>query len=198
MKLIIVTGGTSTGKTSLSSKLKAELKSCEVISLDNYYDENHFLNEGYINWDQPSAFNFPLLESHLKKLFNNESIYKEKFIYGDNVHSKKRYEFKPKEYIVLEGIFSHLNSKILEMASYTIFLTSDEKIRFERRLEKNKNIYKKEDNTKFIDEWDGIIEPAFKKYILPFRENASLVLNTNKIKNEENELILNIKKMLVN
>ena len=79
MLIIGIAGGTGSGKTTVVRKIMEHLPSGEVgvISQDNYYkDSSHVPMEDRqkINFDEPAAFDWDLLLSHLNALKNGESI----------------------------------------------------------------------------------------------------------------------------
>ncbi len=189
MKLIIITGGSSSGKTSIAEELNKKLNRVSCLSMDDYYYEKyHFNDQDNINWDVPSAYNWLLLKNDLTKLLNNQIIYKQKFLYGPNVYSKKYYEIKPNKYIILEGIFAGYEKKIRNKADYIFFLNSDEKIRYQRRVDRDIKLIKNFNLNNFELEWKNNIQLSFEKYISPL-ETICISINTNNFTSNFNDII---------
>ena len=106
MKLILITGGSASGKTTIAKLLSNKINSSTIISLDDYYyQKTDFLNQENINWDDPNSFNWKLLVKNIKLLFSNSEVKKEKFIYGLNIYGEEII-YKPNKYIILDGILS--------------------------------------------------------------------------------------------
>ncbi|MBQ3913962.1 MAG: zeta toxin family protein, partial [Paludibacteraceae bacterium] len=79
MFVIGIAGGTGSGKTTVVKKLTERLPKGEVVVIpqDSYYkDSSHVPVEERqnINFDHPDAFEWPLLERHLRELREGKPI----------------------------------------------------------------------------------------------------------------------------
>ncbi|MBZ5943343.1 dephospho-CoA kinase, partial [Weissella cibaria] len=77
--IIGVTGGSGSGKTTVSQKILEELHghSISIIQQDSYYKdqaEKTMEERRAVNYDHPLAFDADLLYEHLKMLKNNQKI----------------------------------------------------------------------------------------------------------------------------
>ena len=109
MLIIGIAGGTGSGKTTVVRKIMEHLPSGEVgvISQDNYYkDSSHVPMEDRqkINFDEPAAFDWDLLLSHLNALKNGESIDMPTYDYITSSRQKETIHMGPHDVVVLEGI----------------------------------------------------------------------------------------------
>ena len=111
MKVIIISGPTGSGKTTLSKRILNKFQNGIELSTDNYYKAgliSKFLSrivDGY--FDRKISFNYKLFEKDFKYICKNsksEHIYSYNFI---NKTIKKSYNKKTNiEYIIVEGIFT--------------------------------------------------------------------------------------------
>ena len=79
MFIIGIAGGTGSGKTTVVRKIMERLPKGEVgiISQDSYYKDSSHVpadERQNINFDEPAAFDWPLLLEHLKQLKAGKSI----------------------------------------------------------------------------------------------------------------------------
>ncbi len=198
MKLILITGGSASGKTTFANKLKDVLQDLTVINLDNYYyDEKTLIKKqnGKLNWDDPKAFDWKLLELDIKKLFKGETVHKSTFVYGKNVRGEEEI-IKPNKYVILEGIFSPYLKEVRDMASTIIYLDADEDIRYKRRLERDRELIPNFKEEHLIKDWNEKVIPTQLKYIDGFKQCATLIINTNNIENDFSNVLKKVMKSL--
>ena len=76
--IIGVAGGTGSGKTTLTRRLKERFgDEMTVISHDNYYkahDDMTYEERSRLNYDHPDAFDTDLLVEHIKALRAGETV----------------------------------------------------------------------------------------------------------------------------
>jgi uridine kinase len=77
--MIGIAGGSGSGKTTLAQLLYRKLgnEQCRILAQDSYYIDQSARFDGdggSVNFDHPSAIDFPLLAEHLKRLRANQSI----------------------------------------------------------------------------------------------------------------------------
>lgn len=195
MKIILITGGTASGKTTLSNIIKGQLgeNKVNVLSLDNYYfPETHYQDKANINWDSTAAYNWKKILSDIENLKNQKQIKVPKFIYGANIYTKNKELITPKDILIIEGIFSFNLVNILKYDTFNVFLNIDEQVRKVRRIERDKKLVPNFDLNILNQKWDKIIESTYQTKILPEIKKANLILKTN----NEIEIKNLIKKLL--
>jgi len=111
MKVIIITGPTGSGKTTLSKRILNKFQNGIELSTDNYYKAGLMskilsrIVDGY--FDRKISFNYKLFKKDFKYICKNS---KSDHIYSYNFKNKtikKSYKKKINiEYIIVEGIFT--------------------------------------------------------------------------------------------
>jgi len=111
MKIIIITGPSGSGKSSLAKKLMAELKNGHIISTDDFYKTGNISNllSNFIPsyFDRRISYKSELLKKTIKKILKDKEInYSYKY---DFINKRTEIIYKNSSYIknlIIEGIFA--------------------------------------------------------------------------------------------
>lgn len=187
-KVILISGGTASGKTTIARELKETMNedsSSTLIHMDNYYiprelNEKQF-KDGEIDWDDPKSLDWEMLRRDLKQLLNGEEVVKELWDFSTNNYSKETITFRPRDYIIVEGIFG-LNEKIVNLGDFKIFVEASDEVRKQRRLERDRRERYEITDAEFEKEWNTLLKPGHDKFIRPTKSNADFILDTEVIK----------------
>lgn len=191
-KVILLAGGTASGKSTIAQELKElirEDRTSTLIMMDNYYrpkKENLKMFpewNGKVDWDDPKSIDWELLNADIRKLLKNKEVVKPLWSYEINDYTPERTKiFKPADVIIIEGIFA-LNSNIERLGDYKIYVQAGTNARLERRIRRDKETrYKNYDEKKFRKVWSDILVPSHKKFIRPTKAYADFILDTEFIK----------------
>lgn len=139
VSLIVIAGGSASGKTTVASKIAEACTGKDVvfIEMDNYYkDLSHLTPEQrkQTNFDHPNAFDYPLLIHNLEQLLLGNRIEEPIYDFKVNTRSKKVRIIKPGDVIIFDGIFALENQEIRNRATIKIFVDTDSDIRLLRRI----------------------------------------------------------------
>ena len=111
MKIIIISGPTGSGKTSLAAKIQKKVINGVVLSTDNYYKTglvSKLLSKILSNYfDREISFNHKLLMRDLNFIINNNEL-NHNYLYNFKKKTVKK-SFKHKKnirFIIVEGIFA--------------------------------------------------------------------------------------------
>lgn len=114
-KVVLVTGPTSSGKTTMASKLSIYLKGCgidnNVLLLDDYYKNREHIKKdsfGQYDFETIDALDLDLIDRDLRMLLNGQSI------------NKPKYDFKTGSKS-LTGEYIDINDKILILVGMHAF-----------------------------------------------------------------------------
>lgn len=201
VKLILIAGPSSSGKTTTSKKLALELQAIgykpKVISLDNYYvgrERNPKDENGNYDFECLEALDVPLINENLVDLFNGKKVeipcYN--FTSGEREYKGKFMQLEENDILIMEGIHG-LNDKLtplvenkykfklylspltqLNMNEYNRISTSDN--RLIRRIVRDNN-FRGKTAAETISMWDNV-QKGERLHIFPFQNNADAVLNT--------------------
>ncbi len=201
-KIILVAGGTASGKTMIAKILADEYKksgtSCTLMSIDNYYkslDELPEENGMDVNWDSPKVINWEQFDKDIKELYNGNDIYKTPYDFESFTHKGEDIKYESSEVIIIEGLFALLSRSAREIATSRIFVHADNDIRLIRRIIRDSQGRYKEgfDLNVFMNKWIKEIKPMHRKHVEPTNEYADFIIKNNEeFVGEEKERMLNL------
>ncbi|WP_243423718.1 nucleoside kinase [Anaerotignum lactatifermentans] len=201
VRVVLIAGPSSSGKTSFANRLCIQLKVLGVkphkISLDDYFverDKTPVDENGKKNYEHIQALDLPLLNDDLKKMIAGECVELPtyNFITGKREYNGNRIQMASGEILVLEGIHGlndMLTSEIPAEQKFKIFIsamtqlnvddhnrisTSDS--RLIRRMVRDHQ-FRGRDAATTIAQWDDVTEGEAEN-IFPYQENADVVFNS--------------------
>lgn len=180
-KIVLIGGGSSSGKTYITTKALKELNSDEIllISFDDYYKDISNLpieERKKQNFDHPDAFDWPLIKKHVEMLKNGEAI--DKPIYDFNIltRSDKTERITPKKVIIFEGIMALQDEELMNMSDLKIFVSCSPERRFLRRLIRDHTERTNRSYEFIIDQYFSTVKPMFQAFIEPTQVNSDLII----------------------
>jgi len=189
--VIGIAGGSGSGKTFFLNCFLHHFKQDEVtlVSQDDYYipagDMSQEENKLY-NFDLPSTIDSQQFLKDIKQLLNGEVVYKKEYSFNNPLAVVKILEIKSAPIIIVEGLFILHFKEISDLLDHTIFVDADEQVALDRRVKRDglERGYPEDD---VIYKWHNHVVPAYKEYLLPYRESCNKVVMNNT--NEPDELI---------
>ncbi|MES2268582.1 MAG: uridine kinase [Bacteroidota bacterium] len=182
--VIGVAGGSGSGKTFFLKCFLEHFSDDEVclVSQDDYYfpvahNMTKLENREY-NFDLPSTIDHDHFENDIFKLLKGESFMKQEYTFNNPSATPKMLEIKPAPIIIVEGLFIMHFEKIKNVLDMTVFIEADEHIALHRRLKRDleERGYSNED---VHYKWVNHVVPAYKEYLLPYRDVADKVVINN-------------------
>jgi len=180
-RIIAVAGGTASGKTTLAHELHrvGGAERVQVIPLDSYYHEQLHLSleeRALTNYDQPDAFETKLLRHHLDALRNGHGIDAPVYNFALHCRDKKQVlRVEPVDVVIVEGILALHYPELREVYSYSVFVDTEEELRFKRRLKRDVcERGRTEDSVH--DQWSSTVHPMHVRYCAPTRSLATEVM----------------------
>lgn len=202
VKVILIAGPSSSGKTTTSKKLALELRAIgykpKVISLDCYYvgrDRNPKDENGNYDYECLEALDIPLLNQNLMDLFEGKEVIIPSYDFNEGVpyfEEKNKMKLDANDILIMEGIHG-LNDKLtplipnelkfkiylsaltqLNLDNHNRISTSDN--RLIRRIVRDARFRGKSAATT-ISMWPSV-HKGEELHIFPFQNNADAILNT--------------------
>jgi len=180
MYMIAICGGSGSGKTTFTDKVRKEVaEDISVVHMDSYYlhklpDELKTSN-GQPNFDHPDAFDWKLLRKHLQILKSGKPIEAPLYDFKKSSRLKKTITVKPSRVVLFEGIFSLYDEDIRKICDITAFLHVEADIRFIRRLHRDV-----EERGRSLDsvitQYYETVRPMYQKYLDPQRQFADFIV----------------------
>lgn len=179
--IIGIAGGTGSGKSTFTDKLKALFgDEVTVIYHDNYYrahDEIPFEERKVINYDHPDSLETELLLEHLKALKAGRSVQCPVYDFTQHNRSDKFVEICPSSIIILEGILIMADERLRKLMDIKIFVDADADERILRRVRRDM-VERGRDIDNIMDQYLTTVKPMHYMYIEPTRHYADIVINS--------------------
>ena len=186
--LIVVAGGSASGKTTVVNKIHKVLgdEDLLVIKHDDYYlDQSHLTPEERkkTNYDHPASLENDLLYSDLLKLLQGESVEKPIYDFVTQNRKKEKELVSPKPVIIFEGILALEDERIRELADIKVFVNCDDDLRFIRRL--NRDINERGRTVEnVINQYLTTVRPMHHLFVRPSIRYADII-----IPNDRNHIV---------
>lgn len=204
LKLILLAGPSSSGKTTTSKKLELFLKGFGLnpiaISIDNYFvdrDKTPRLPDGSYDFESLNSINVELFNKNLKDLLDGKEVTLPvyNFITGKSELSDESIKLGEKEILIVEGLHAlneELTYSIDRKNKYKIYLcpltvlsldnhnrirTTDNRL-LRRIVRDNRTRGYSASDT--LSTWSKVREGE-EKYVFPFQDEADVIFNTSLI-----------------
>ncbi len=187
-KIILVAGGTASGKTMIAKVLVDEYRkqgiTCTLMSMDNYYKSLDTLPEEHgmdVNWDSPKVIDWDKFDEDIMSLYNGVDVFKTPYDFETFTHVGEPVKYEASEVIIVEGLFALLSRVAREIATSKIFVHADDDIRLIRRVIRDSNGRYKNgfDLNIFMRKWINEIKPMHKKHVKPTNDFADFIIKNN-------------------
>ncbi|SMP48941.1 uridine kinase [Anoxynatronum buryatiense] len=178
--LIGITGGTGSGKSTVSRQILKHLpeQSIAIIPQDAYYkNQDHLPLEERIkvNYDHPFSFETDLLTRHLKALQNGESIEMPQYDFERHTRKKETLTIESRNIIILEGILLFDDPDLRELMDIKIFVDTDADVRIIRRIMRDiKERGRSLDSV--INQYMTTVRPAHLQFVEPNKKYADIII----------------------
>ncbi|MCM3114924.1 uridine kinase [Neobacillus sp. MER 74] len=178
--VIGVTGGSGSGKTSVTKSIYETLKdlSILVIEQDYYYkDQSNLPFEERLktNYDHPLAFDNDLLIEHIEKLLRYEIIQKPVYDYSIHTRSDKVIPVEPKDVIILEGILVLEDERLRNLMDIKLYVDTDADLRIIRRLTRDISERGRTFDS-VIEQYLNVVRPMHNQFIEPTKRYADIII----------------------
>lgn len=201
LKVVLITGPSSSGKTTFCQRLSVQLKACGLrpvsLSTDDYFVnrvETPLLPDGKYDFDNFETVDHAYLESDVQKLLSGETVDlpSYNFVTGLREYNGRKARLNRGNILLIEGIHA-LNPGLIpsvdDKCKYRIFIntltstsldnhnsipTSDNRLLRRIVRDYNKGAFTA---VQTISQWPSVCD-AEEKWILPYQEQANVMFNS--------------------
>ena len=178
--IIGVTGGSGSGKTTVSRAIFEQLHGHSLLMLqeDSYYNDQSdmpFEERIKTNYDHPNAFDTELLVKQLKDLLDWKTIEKPIYDYTEHTRSSEVEKVEPKEVIILEGILVLNDPALRDLMDIKIFVDTDDDIRIIRRIQRDIE-ERGRSLQSVLDQYKSTVKPMYHQFIEPTKRYADIIV----------------------
>ncbi|MDD6319438.1 MAG: uridine kinase [Oscillospiraceae bacterium] len=182
MKTIIIgiAGGTGSGKTTLTRRLRNHFGADEVSVLnhDSYYkrhDELPYEERCKLNYDHPDSFDTELLIEHLHRLQAGQSVDVPVYDYSIHNRSDRTIRVSPAPVIIVEGILIFASPELCDMMDLKVFVDTDADVRILRRIVRDvKDRGRTLDSV--VNQYLTTVKPMHEQFVEPSKRKADLIV----------------------
>ena len=177
--IIGIAGGTGSGKTTLTERLKAEFQGdVSVLYHDNYYKSHSdmtYEERAKLNYDHPDAFETERMIADLQALRRGEAV--ECPVYDYTVHdrSPQTLVVQPTKVILVEGILIFAEPELRALMDIKIFVDTDADVRILRRIMRD---VKKRGRSldSVVEQYLTTVKPMHEQFVEPSKRFADIVV----------------------
>lgn len=177
--IIGIAGGTGSGKTTLTQKIKEAFnEDVVVLSHDYYYKSNSdlpFEERTKLNYDHPNAFDTDLLIEHLTALKDGKTICHPVYSFVEHTRLEETVETRPAKVIILEGILIFENEQLCNLMDVKVFVDTDADLRIIRRLLRDVK-ERGRDLDSVINQYIGTVKPMHEQFVDPSKKRADIII----------------------
>jgi uridine kinase len=178
-----IAGGSASGKTYFIEALRKSFSLGDVciISQDDYYkplEEQQKDENAEVNFDLPGAIDSDRFLADLEKLARKQTISIKEYNFNNPEHTPQLKYICHAPVIVVEGLFIMHFKAIKNLLGLKVFVDAKEDIKLSRRLlrdEAERGITKET----ILYQWNNHVIPAYKKFLLPYRDECDIIITNN-------------------
>lgn len=180
MLVLGIAGGSGSGKTSVVQKIVNQFPKhhVSVLSQDAYYRDNGKLSQAekeQINFDHPSAIEFPLIVDHINQLKAGKSIQMPTYSYVTCRRGEETIPVHPAEVLIVEGILIFTNPELCDTLDIKVFVDTDADERLIRIITRDV-IERGRGLDKSIRHYRHFVKPMHELFIEPTKRLADIII----------------------
>ncbi len=192
-QLILITGPSAAGKSTLASELVTRLEGYQVINQDNFcFDRNALLLEYDffdLNHESPKIVDHDLAYLVLNKLLLGKEaeipLYVHKELSRDGSITITGSD------IIYEGLHAFFDPRLRELARLKVFIETDDSTLLKRRLHRD-SVQRGIKNAKEESYFSDVVLGNYKQHVQPLKVEADIVLDGNLNTQEQVRACLNV------
>ena len=177
--VIGIAGGTGSGKTTLTQRLKERFGAdVSVLYHDSYYkahDDMPFEERRKLNYDHPDSFDTDRMIADLAALRAGRGVDAPTYDYTIHNRTQETVRVEPAKVILVEGILIFENPALRDLMDIKIFVDTDADTRILRRImrdvkERGRSL------ESVVAQYLATVKPMHEQFVQPSRQYADIVV----------------------
>lgn len=178
--IIGVTGGSGSGKSSVSKRILEQFTELSVLVLpqDNYYkDQSHLTFEERLltNYDHPFAFDNDLYYEQIQAFMRGETIEVPVYDFVNHTRSIEVQREVSRDVLILEGILIFEDPLIRDLCDIKIYVDTEDDIRLARRIKRDV-IKRGRSVESVLQQYEEIVKPMHHQFTEPTKRYADIIV----------------------
>lgn len=178
--VIGVTGGSGSGKTTVSREIIERLKGESVVMIpqDAYYkdqSDKSMTQRVATNYDHPDSLDNDLLIAQLKQLLQRKSIEQPTYDYAAHTRSDKTVTVEASDVIIVEGVLLFTEPELRDMLDIKVYVDTDDDLRFIRRMQRD-IVERGRTTESVVNQYLATVKPMYHQFVEPTKRYADIIL----------------------
>lgn len=178
--VIGVTGGSGSGKTTVSREIIERLKGESVVMIpqDAYYkdqSDKSMTQRVATNYDHPDSLDNDLLIAQLKELVQRHAIEQPTYDYTAHTRSETTVTVEPADVIIVEGVLLFTEPELRELLDIKVYVDTDDDLRFIRRMQRD-IVERGRTTESVVNQYLATVKPMYHQFVEPTKRYADIIL----------------------
>ncbi len=178
--VIGICGGTGSGKTTLTERIRVALSPRQVVVLqqDHYYRDLgalHPRERARQNYDHPDSVDIPLMLKQVRQLRAGKAIYRPIYDFVHHCRDTRLLHVHSRPIVIIEGILIFHTKALRDLMDIKVFVDAEADLRFIRRLLRDVR-----ERGRTVDsvakQYLATVRPMHTEFIEPTRHYADIVI----------------------
>jgi len=172
-KVVLVAGGTASGKTSIVQALVAQTGALHIAH-DRYYIDAS--DPATHDFDHPDSLETALLVAHVGRLKAGDSVDLPR--YGFPTHRRQRETDRvgPTDLVIVEGILVLESAELRALADLCVYVDAPDDVRLARRIQRDA-VERGRSVQSVLERYEKMVRPSHERFVGPSAVFAQLVLD---------------------
>jgi len=178
--LVGISGGTGSGKTTVANKLHSRLSPglVTILDQDSYYrdlKDLSFAERRMFNFDDPDAFDWPLLLDHLEQLATGRAVEKPIYSFVESVRTDQTIVVPSAPIIFIEGLHVLDHKALRDRLAVKFYVDTDDDVRLARRIVRDTKERGRQVE-EVLDQYFRSVRPMHIGHVAPQKRYADVII----------------------
>jgi uridine kinase len=178
--LVGISGGTGSGKTTVAGKLKHHLSPglVTILDQDSYYrdlKDLSFAERRMFNFDDPDAFDWPLLLDHVERLATGRAVDKPIYSFVESVRTDQTIAVPSAPLVFIEGLHVLDHKELRDRFAVKFYVDTDDDVRLARRIVRDTKERGRQ-LEEVLDQYFRSVRPMHIGHVAPQKRYADVII----------------------